>query len=479
MNPNVLKLPARLAIGAALALSTLLLTSNTTVSAGVTAAESPSASATRPIAVVLVNFTNDTIDSSTTFRTKVRDMYFGTGQSLSRYYEEASDGAVRFTPLAGQPEVLGPWTISMPAACDSGAMNTKTREALAARGISGYQSLAIWFPNRLAQCDWGGLGQMPGSTTWMPDAHGNPSGVVHELGHNFGFAHLASVTCTPGTLSGCAEAGYRGSSPMGGGGYQSGLAAPELIHAGWLPTSQRVVAPSSGTYTLTPLHAPASVTGTRVLEIPRNTTGDRITVAYRKNATTIDTGVGEGVQLHLTKEGAYRVSTLVDPSAGTSGSTDTDLDVGARITDATSGVTIETLSATATSATVRITTPYRFVGGAGGCLDIEGAATANGTPAVVWSCHGGSNQQWADPGDGTLRSLGKCLDAEAGGTADGTRVIVWDCHGGANQRWTSTNNTLRNAASGKCVDAGSGVNGTRLVLATCAGTTGQTWTRSA
>ncbi|GGK10465.1 hypothetical protein GCM10010123_45530 [Pilimelia anulata] len=305
------------------------------------------------IAVVLINFTDDKIDSSSAFRTKVRDMYFGSGTSLARYYEEASNGAVRFAPLPGQADVLGPFTINAAAKCDAGVMRTKTREILSANGIAQFDSLAVWFPNRLARCDWGGLGEMPGSTTWMPDEYGNPSGVVHELGHNFGFDHLGTVTCSAGTLSNCADAGYRGSSPMGGGGYQSGLAAPELLHKGWLAPAQHVTVAESGTYTLVPLHAADSVTGTRVLEIPRDPSGKRITVAYRKNGTTIDVGVGEGVQLHLTEQGRYGRSDLVDPSPATTDDRDTDLDVGARITD--NGTVIETVSASATSATVRIT----------------------------------------------------------------------------------------------------------------------------
>lgn len=30
---------------------------------------------------------------------------------------------------------------------------------------------------------------------------------------------------------------------------------------------------------------------------------------------------------------------------------------------------------------------------------------------------------------------GKCLDITGGRADDGTPVILWDCHGGGNQRW--------------------------------------------
>nr|WP_232791418.1 RICIN domain-containing protein [Streptomyces capitiformicae] len=31
---------------------------------------------------------------------------------------------------------------------------------------------------------------------------------------------------------------------------------------------------------------------------------------------------------------------------------------------------------------------------------------------------------------------GLCLDANAGGTANGTRITLWSCHGGTNQQWS-------------------------------------------
>jgi hypothetical protein len=29
------------------------------------------------------------------------------------------------------------------------------------------------------------------------------------------------------------------------------------------------------------------------------------------------------------------------------------------------------------------------------CLDVTGAGTADGTPIELWTCNGGSNQQWS------------------------------------------------------------------------------------
>jgi alpha-galactosidase len=88
---------------------------------------------------------------------------------------------------------------------------------------------------------------------------------------------------------------------------------------------------------------------------------------------------------------------------------------------------------------------------AGRCLDLPQSSTANGTQMVIWDCHTATNQQFSESGQ-TLRVLGKCLDipTNAGSgprvptlcldvneaaTANGTAVIVWSCHSAANQRW--------------------------------------------
>lgn len=83
------------------------------------------------------------------------------------------------------------------------------------------------------------------------------------------------------------------------------------------------------------------------------------------------------------------------------------------------------------------------------CLDVSGFGTANGTPVVLWDCHGGQNQLWtiqAFYGAGTdagaillvSQQSGKCLDARNPSfptpPPPGAVLQIWDCvqgHGSA------------------------------------------------
>ncbi|MEU0797625.1 non-reducing end alpha-L-arabinofuranosidase family hydrolase [Amycolatopsis sp. NPDC005961] len=78
----------------------------------------------------------------------------------------------------------------------------------------------------------------------------------------------------------------------------------------------------------------------------------------------------------------------------------------------------------------------------GKCLDVPGGATA-GTRVQIWTCHGGANQQWRIGSDGTVVAVqtGLCLDVTGAATANGTAVGLWTCNGGSNQKWTGLSTT--------------------------------------
>ncbi|MEO6083559.1 MAG: ricin-type beta-trefoil lectin domain protein [Umezawaea sp.] len=120
--------------------------------------------------------------------------------------------------------------------------------------------------------------------------------------------------------------------------------------------------------------------------------------------------------------------------------------------------------------------------GSNRCLDVPGAATANGTLLNIWDCNGGANQKWTQLPNGGLQVYGnKCLEVPNHGTTPGTAVQIWDCNGGANQQWNLTaEGTVVGRESSLCLNvAGAGTaNGTRVELRACNGATSQKWNRT-
>ncbi|MEU1230518.1 ricin-type beta-trefoil lectin domain protein [Streptomyces sp. NPDC005828] len=121
-----------------------------------------------------------------------------------------------------------------------------------------------------------------------------------------------------------------------------------------------------------------------------------------------------------------------------------------------------------------------MTGLAGKCLDVAGAATADGTPVQLHTCNGTTAQRWTLSSDGTVRALGKCLDVTGAGTADGTKVQLYTCNGTGAQRWSYDPGThdVVNTAANKCLDVtgNTSADGTRTQIWTCTGGANQKWT---
>jgi len=72
------------------------------------------------------------------------------------------------------------------------------------------------------------------------------------------------------------------------------------------------------------------------------------------------------------------------------------------------------------------------------CLDVWGAQTTAGTNLQLYTCHGGTNQEWIQSGTtySPAHALSLCMDIKGASSANGTNnVLVWTCHGGSNQSW--------------------------------------------
>jgi hypothetical protein len=134
------------------------------------------------------------------------------------------------------------------------------------------------------------------------------------------------------------------------------------------------------------------------------------------------------------------------------------------------------------TANAQLATEIVSMAGPPKCLDVSNSNSENGTPIIIFDCHGGINQQWIhNPSDGTIRGLaGRCLDVTGASAQNGTPVILFDCNGGPNQKWNiviTPNGAEFRGLGDKCLDAsgGSASNGTPVIIFDCHGRQNQIW----
>lgn len=119
----------------------------------------------------------------------------------------------------------------------------------------------------------------------------------------------------------------------------------------------------------------------------------------------------------------------------------------------------------------------QLIGASGSCADIQQGNTADGTPMILFHCHGSPNQNWVIS-NGTINGTsGVCLDVMGSAPRDGAAVIVVQCNGRASQKWQVVGGQIT-GLGGKCLDVQGGGSDDRtpLVINTCApGIGSQIW----
>lgn len=114
------------------------------------------------------------------------------------------------------------------------------------------------------------------------------------------------------------------------------------------------------------------------------------------------------------------------------------------------------------------------------CLDIVNGGTANGSKLQLWSCNGRASQQWfifGFAGELINPASGRCIDDPFSSTSNGKQLDIWDCNDGPQQAWTLPASPVLSGIAGKCMDdtAGSSANGTKVQLYSCNGLATQRW----
>ncbi len=148
---------------------------------------------THRVAVVLLNFSNDTSQPYTT--AFAGGVAFSNADSVANYYAENSWGQLTLTG-----DVFGWYTIpNTNANCAYSTWASAANTAASAAGVnlSAYDNVVYAFPT--TSCAWAGLANMPGKSSWLNGPSAMALRVMaHELGHNFGTHHASQLNCTEG-----------------------------------------------------------------------------------------------------------------------------------------------------------------------------------------------------------------------------------------------------------------------------------------
>ncbi|MEU8523947.1 hypothetical protein [Streptomyces sp. NPDC048577] len=298
------------------------------------------------VLVVMLDFKDRTHVGPAAVKADFAAKYFGAKNSLTSYYDRVSGGKVAYVPAVPE-KVLGPFKLPMNAVpCNAREVRLKTLALLESKGIKrgeDYDSLSMATPRM--GCSWAGLGTVGGPYTWLqaPNSFANLGVVVHEFGHNLGYPHQPGLACKDGRLTDCTR-GSGGKSPMGGGlGTKVGLSATQLIHSGWLTSSEHQRVKSSDTFTLHPLYGKKS--GLRALEVPLGE--GKLVLEYRRPEAGLDEHLNGVYAYHVTKDnyaGARPLSVSTNDGGG----------AVTRITDTAHKVKVSVTKKTAAGATVEI-----------------------------------------------------------------------------------------------------------------------------
>jgi hypothetical protein len=350
----------------------------------------PVASGTpRTIAIVVITL-GTTAPSYTD--AELQDVMVNNANSISNYFSQQSYGAVSFRGINNPAGDV--FHVTLPASSGCPWQTWGSQAAAATPTVNTYDNVVYVF-NSQHQCGFAGVAWMPGREAFIDNAFTLPV-VAHELGHNLGVHHAASLRCSSGGQTvafananfACTPSEYGDMWDVMGSSPSNQQNAFHKLQSGWLgaATGPRVQSiTTSGSYTVGPLEAASGValllvphvTAGRVAD-PSTTLGTTFALDFRQPSGTFDTfttnpSPTSGVQIRLvqTPGSGYPAQTeLLDATPQTPGDfSDAALAKGATFVDAIDGITIATTDVTPFGATVQVT-----IGSTGGATPPGGGS---------------------------------------------------------------------------------------------------------
>ena len=289
----------------------------------------------------------------------VQAVAVSNSNSVQNYYQEVSFGyqALNIT--------VTPWLVaqmSTSTTCNYTSIASAANNAATAAGynLANYTNKFYVMPYNSA-CGWMGLAYIGSPYEAWSNGYNSLQVYTHELGHNFTLYHAGSLNCGTQVVGGtCSVAEYGDLFDTMGNQQAMHYNSTQKAKLGWLPSSS-VITHSGGTanYTLTPLESGGGVTYAVRIPAASNRT---YSIEYRQPLGfdyNLANYPNNGVQVRLSspfQTGSGTDDTeLLDMNPGSSGGFgDAALLVGRTYTDSTYGITISVLSASATGATVQV-----------------------------------------------------------------------------------------------------------------------------
>ena len=316
---------------------------------------------TNNVLVVLIQFPGGGAPAFT--QAQVDQAMRTSSASVANYYQEASYGQQLLNVT------VTPWMLSSnagPATCDYAAIANAGDAAATAAGYTpgNYQNRFYVFPYR-GDCGWAGLAYIGYGQAWSNGY--NQLGVyAHELGHNFGLLHAASLYCAGQVIGGsCSSSEYGDPFDVMGNLSAMHFNAKQKSILNWISTAAvKTHTTGSATYTLSPIESPGGTTYAVKIPAAANRT---YWLEYRQ-PIGFDGGMSSypnnGTQIRVSNpfgsicSGCQDDTEFLDMTPGTANTFgDGALLVGQTYTDSSYGTTISVLSASAAALTVQITAP--------------------------------------------------------------------------------------------------------------------------